>query len=387
MKDPHMKHCLQFGVGMHHAGLEPSDRQIAEDLFARCKILVLVCTSTLAWGVNLPAHLVVIKGTEFYDGKQRRYVDFPITDALQMMGKSRSAAVRRLGDVRHHVSRTEKGVLQKVSVRAVPGGERFVGTFARSLQRRDRLGVHQSKQDAIDWITWTYFFRRLMRNPSYYDLESVDHKSVNAYLSALVEGAFENYADAALRRRERRRRRRGASEPGQSGVVLLPAAQYRGFVRANHELSKHSERLAGRSSRARRSTTRRRCGIKDLLNATLADAVVKAGGFPVDARSLDDPHVKANLLFQAHWLRVPLPSSDFVTDAKGALDNAARVLQAMIDARRGRGVAGGYAAPHEPAAGAHAGAESGGPQPVRPAGYLARGRAMRCREGTKSRSH
>lgn len=74
-------------------------------------------TSTLAWGVNLPAHLVVIKGTEFYDGKTRRraspyfhvsrnaffharlsdedmvlslsrYVDFPITDVLQMMGRA-----------------------------------------------------------------------------------------------------------------------------------------------------------------------------------------------------------------------------------------------------------------------------------------------------------
>ncbi len=62
---------LQFGIGMHHAGLDASDRDIAEDLFARCKIQVLVCTSTLAWGVNLPAHLVVIKGTEFYDGKVR----------------------------------------------------------------------------------------------------------------------------------------------------------------------------------------------------------------------------------------------------------------------------------------------------------------------------
>lgn len=28
---------------------------------------VLVATSTLAWGVNTPAHLVIIKGTEFYD--------------------------------------------------------------------------------------------------------------------------------------------------------------------------------------------------------------------------------------------------------------------------------------------------------------------------------
>lgn len=40
---------------------------------------VLIATSTLAWGVNFPAHLVIIKGTEYYDGKTRRYVDFPIT--------------------------------------------------------------------------------------------------------------------------------------------------------------------------------------------------------------------------------------------------------------------------------------------------------------------
>lgn len=45
---------------------------------------VLVATSTLAWGVNTPAHLVVIKGTEFFDAPTRRYVDFPITDVLQV---------------------------------------------------------------------------------------------------------------------------------------------------------------------------------------------------------------------------------------------------------------------------------------------------------------
>ena len=42
-------------------------------------IQILIATSTLAWGVNFPAHLVVVKGTEYYDGKKRRYVDFPIT--------------------------------------------------------------------------------------------------------------------------------------------------------------------------------------------------------------------------------------------------------------------------------------------------------------------
>lgn len=43
---------------------------------------VLIATSTLAWGVNFPAHLVVVKGTEYFDGKTRRYVDFPITGDL-----------------------------------------------------------------------------------------------------------------------------------------------------------------------------------------------------------------------------------------------------------------------------------------------------------------
>jgi len=40
----------------------------------------------LAWGVNFPARLVVIKGTEYFDPKEKRYVDMPVTDILQMMG-------------------------------------------------------------------------------------------------------------------------------------------------------------------------------------------------------------------------------------------------------------------------------------------------------------
>ena len=48
----------------------------------------MVATATLAWGVNLPAHLVIVKGTEFFDGKTNRYVDYPLTDVLQMIGRA-----------------------------------------------------------------------------------------------------------------------------------------------------------------------------------------------------------------------------------------------------------------------------------------------------------
>jgi len=31
---------------------------------------------------------VIVKGTEFFDGKTSRYVDYPLTDVLQMVGRA-----------------------------------------------------------------------------------------------------------------------------------------------------------------------------------------------------------------------------------------------------------------------------------------------------------
>jgi activating signal cointegrator complex subunit 3 len=43
-----------------------------------------------------------------------------------------------------------------------------------------------SKQEAMEYLTWTYFFRRLLMNPSYYELESLEPKQMNEYLSSLI---------------------------------------------------------------------------------------------------------------------------------------------------------------------------------------------------------
>ena len=62
---------------------------------------------------------------------------------------------------------------------------------------------------------------------------------------------------------------------------------------------------------------------EDKLNEELSKVVQH----PVDARLYDDPHSKANLLLQAHFSRLPLPISDYVTDQKSVLDQAIRILQ------------------------------------------------------------
>ena len=48
-------------------------------------------------------------------------------------------------------------------------------------------GTLQSKAHCFDYLTWTYFFRRLTKNPAFYDLHQTDANSINQYLKNLIE--------------------------------------------------------------------------------------------------------------------------------------------------------------------------------------------------------
>ena len=49
---------------------------------------VLVSTATLAWGVNLPAHAVIIKGTQVYVPEKGRWTELSHLDVMQMLGRA-----------------------------------------------------------------------------------------------------------------------------------------------------------------------------------------------------------------------------------------------------------------------------------------------------------
>ena len=44
LQDPSLKHTLQFGIGLHHAGLADVDRRVCEALFVAGKIQVTLGT-------------------------------------------------------------------------------------------------------------------------------------------------------------------------------------------------------------------------------------------------------------------------------------------------------------------------------------------------------
>lgn len=83
-RNKEMKELFDYGFGIHHAGMLRSDRNMMERMFEDQAIKVLCCTSTLAWGVNLPAHAVVIKGTQVYDSGRGAFVDLSVLDVLQV---------------------------------------------------------------------------------------------------------------------------------------------------------------------------------------------------------------------------------------------------------------------------------------------------------------
>jgi len=61
----------QNGIAVHHGGLEYPDRRKIEDAFRSGSLMVVISTSTLAVGVNLPAHTVVVAGTKFWNSSGR----------------------------------------------------------------------------------------------------------------------------------------------------------------------------------------------------------------------------------------------------------------------------------------------------------------------------
>ncbi|KAK1566906.1 hypothetical protein Q3G72_005877 [Acer saccharum] len=78
VKSNDLKDLLPYGFAIHHAGMTRGDRQLVEDLFADGHVQVLVSTATLAWGVNLPAHTVIIKGTQIYNPEKGAWTELSL---------------------------------------------------------------------------------------------------------------------------------------------------------------------------------------------------------------------------------------------------------------------------------------------------------------------
>ncbi|KAM0720684.1 hypothetical protein Q7P37_004821 [Cladosporium fusiforme] len=336
VKDEALREALSFGIGLHHAGLVESDRQLAEELFANNKIQILLATSTLAWGVNLPAHLVVVKGTQFFDAKIEGYKDMDLTDVLQMLGRAGRPQFDTSGIARIFTQDSKKAFYKHFLHTGFPVESSLHNVLDNHLGAEVSAETVSTKQDALDYLTWTFFFRRLHKNPSYYGLEIPAEENntlsaqqaANDYMIKMVDNSMSELAESGC-----------LTLYPNGDVDPTPLGKIMSYYYLSHKtirtLTKHATPTASFEdvlSWMCRATEYDELPVRhneDLINAELSAALpLKAENFGLP---MWDPHVKAFLLLQAHFSRIDLPISDYVGDQNSVLDQAIRIIQASID--------------------------------------------------------
>ncbi|KAE8339216.1 hypothetical protein BDV24DRAFT_176191 [Aspergillus arachidicola] len=173
-------------VAFHHAGLNPGDRQTIENGFLQGQINIICCTSTLAVGVNLPCHLVIIKNTVgWLDGGCKEYSDLEIMQMLGRAGRPQfdKDAVGVILTRRERVDYYE---------RLVSGSESLESCLHLNLidhlNAEIGLGNVTSVESAIRWLAGTFLFVRLRRNPTHYQLrEGANREDEDEMLRQICE--------------------------------------------------------------------------------------------------------------------------------------------------------------------------------------------------------
>ena len=327
VQDDNLKNSLSFGIGLHHAGLVESDRKIVENLFFNQKILILIATATLAWGVNFPAHLVIIKGTEYRDPKTCQYVDMPITDVLQMIGRAGRPQYDNEAIACLFVKQDKKNFYKKFLYEPFPLESSLHKMLYDHINAEISSGMLTDKKQCVDYIKWTYFFKRLVKNPTYYGLsDAKDPKKLNEFINKLIEQVLKELHDSGC-----------IKFLDNEGLESTYLGNYTSFYYMSYKTAKFFN-----------DTLKANLTIEELINVlTLSeelshvpvrhteDEINKqmAQELPIKNPKFNygKAATKGNLLIQAHFCRMEMPISDYRTDLKSVLDNCIRILLFMAD--------------------------------------------------------
>ncbi|KAG8899961.1 hypothetical protein FRB99_006340 [Tulasnella sp. 403] len=172
-RNKEMKELFDYGFGIHHAGMLRADRNMMEKMFEARAIKVLFCTATLAWGVNLPAHAVLIKGTQVYDSAQGKFVDLSVLDVLQIFGRAGRPGMESsgVGFICTPDEKLDHYVNAVTSQHAIES--KFVGGLVDALNAEISLGTVANVNEGVQWLGYTYLFVRMQKNPMVYGMFKV----------------------------------------------------------------------------------------------------------------------------------------------------------------------------------------------------------------------
>ncbi|CAI2726107.1 unnamed protein product [Schistosoma spindalis] len=187
----HLKDFLSNGVAYHHAGMDVEDRKLVEDAFRSGCISVLTCTSTLAMGVNLPAHLVIIKNTEqVVDGD---LIGYSSTQLSQMVGRAGRPQFDNEGVAVIMTTANLKAHYTKLLNECDEINSCLESHLTEHLLCEIILRTVYDFDSTLNWIKNTFFYVRITRCPQFYGLpENCDNVYIDQFVQDLCIKEIKN---------------------------------------------------------------------------------------------------------------------------------------------------------------------------------------------------
>lgn len=329
VKDAGLKELLPYGFAVHHAGMARSDRTLVEELFADGHVQVLVSTATLAWGVNLPAHAVVIKGTQVYSPEKGRWTELSPLDVMQMLGRAGRPQYDTFGE---GIIVTGHGELQfylSLLNQQLPIESQMVGKLPDNLNAEVCLGTISNVREAANWLGYTYLYVRMLRNPALYGVTPEERESDPLLLQRRLDLAHTAAVLLDLHNLIRYDKRSGAFQPTALGRVAshyyvshATIATYNEYLRpslGDIELL----RLFSLSGEFKNVVVRQE--EKEELRKLLERVPI-----PVK-ESVEEPSAKVNVLLQAYVSGLGLEGLALASDMVYVHQSAGRLVRAMFE--------------------------------------------------------
>ncbi len=326
--DRDLKDLMPYGFGIHHAGMSRADRSSVEDLFTDGMLQVLVCTATLAWGVNLPAHTVVIKGTQIYSPEKGSWVELSPQDVLQMLGRAGRPQYDTFGEGIIITTQTEIQYYLSLLNQQLPIESQFISKLADNLNAEIVLGNVRSRDEAVEWLGYTYLFVRMLRSPGLYSVgaeyendEALEQKRVD-----LVHSAATVLEKSSLVKYDKKSGKLQSTELGR--IASHYYITHSSMLTYNHHIQPMITpielfRIFALSDEFKYIPVRQdeKLELAKLL-----------GRVPIPVKeSIEEPHAKINVLLQAYISRLKLEGLALMADLVYVTQSAGRILRAIFE--------------------------------------------------------
>ncbi|GAA5900381.1 DNA helicase [Sporobolomyces salmoneus] len=196
INDKRLASLIETGVSTHHAGMDVNDRKLVEKLFLDGKISVICSTSTLAVGVNLPARMVIIRGTKgYFDG---RTVDYADMDILQMLGRAGRPQFDKIGVA---LIMTERDQQQRYE-NLVNAQKKLESCLHKNLTEHINseitLRTITNVDSALRWLRSTFLYVRISKNAPYYAIAKNSKLSPDARLEEICVEAVKQLVSEGI---------------------------------------------------------------------------------------------------------------------------------------------------------------------------------------------